>query len=74
MVYITTPAIPSCFVAFFSDPYSHFKISNFNSSSEFYDSKTTALKTTSYQLDKKEFLKDDQDKLVAFPQKLSFVM
>ena len=29
MVYITTPVIPSCFVAFFSDPYSHFKILNF---------------------------------------------
>ena len=29
MVYITIPAIPSCFVAFFSDSYSHFKISNF---------------------------------------------
>ena len=29
MVYITTPAIPSCLVAFFSDPYSYFKISNF---------------------------------------------
>ena len=26
MVYITTPAVPSCFVAFFSDPYSYFKI------------------------------------------------
>ena len=25
MVYITIPAIPSCFMAFFSDPYSHFK-------------------------------------------------
>ena len=24
MVYITTPAIPSCFMAFFSDPYSPF--------------------------------------------------
>ena len=29
MVYITTPVIPSCLVSFFSDPYSHFKISNF---------------------------------------------
>ena len=29
MVYMTTPAIPSCFVAFFSDPYSHFEIFNF---------------------------------------------
>ena len=33
MVYITTPAIPSCLVAFlFSDPYSPFKIFNFYSS------------------------------------------
>ena len=34
MVYITTPAIPSCFVAFFSDPYvSYFKFKMFNMSS-----------------------------------------
>jgi len=30
VVYITTPAIPSCFVSFFSDPYSPFEISIFN--------------------------------------------
>jgi len=29
MVYITTPAILSSFMAFFSDPYSHFEIFNF---------------------------------------------
>jgi len=29
VVYINTPAIPSCFVAFFSDPYSPFEIFNF---------------------------------------------
>jgi len=29
VVYMTTPAIPSCFVAFFSDPYSHFENFNF---------------------------------------------
>jgi len=29
VVYMTTPAIPSCFVAFFSDPYSHFESFNF---------------------------------------------
>jgi len=29
VVYITTPAIPSSFMAFFSDPYSPFKILNF---------------------------------------------
>jgi len=29
VVYMTIPAIPSCFVAFFSDPYSPFKIFNF---------------------------------------------
>jgi len=29
VVYMTTPAVPSCFVAFFSDPYSHFEIFNF---------------------------------------------
>ena len=28
MVYIATPVIPSCFVAFFSDPYSFFQIFN----------------------------------------------
>jgi len=34
VVYITTPAIPSCFLAFFSDPYSLFEIFIFLS---FYD-------------------------------------
>jgi len=29
VVYITTPAIPSCFMAFVSDPYSPFEIFNF---------------------------------------------
>ena len=44
MVCITTPAIPSCLVACFSDPYSHFKISNFYSPSILYifNSYTTA--------------------------------
>jgi len=29
VVYITTPVIPSCFMAFFSDPYSPFENFNF---------------------------------------------
>jgi len=29
VVYITIPAIPSCFLAFFSDPYSPFEIFQF---------------------------------------------
>jgi len=31
VVYITTPVIPSCFMAFFSDPYSPFAIFHYTS-------------------------------------------
>ena len=34
MVYITTPVIPSCFLAFFSDPYSLFENFSFYHSYE----------------------------------------